>query len=787
MGGGGGVVWTDCPVWIAIQILINRASLTGGAVYLPAPTPDEFRTGRTAGPHQSELPSYNLGNHHLVVLSGVTLYGDSGDGDWIAMLEDHGQPENAGMVNLPPIRDLTDPTDQDGNFVDDDNNFIGSAPRRGTIVEHTGTTGPVIRVFRARNAHVSNLWLVARNLARVTIDLLEDPFTPRLYFMLGLFDGTNWSRVDWYPVDGPDAPVRDPANNRWSYTWTEGTERFYEAYRFYDWSEVPKDDDTHGGRLQSMPLMGVRWFRDEEEYDPEADAFLYAEKDRAYEDYTNCVLHVNAAWHSTFENLNFFIPRRSVAILVDCYRDGAMNPYSWHDDGTNTNTLRRYYLYDAVNDIYPEDTNNNDYYSVFSPYIDVRDQDHLVPDDEDNPEQDGDLTVNVGAGNIGSMGAYQNDFRTMHAITGLIVLYGNSTGDAVTTSTFQDIWARRYVVRNAMSIDFLNAGAEQFNGNCPAFDFPHDLLDERIFIPGTVDLTHSTDPDDQAILEGWWYLIRKELLMNGRRYFDGREMGYLIEDAENVTLTGLDIEENAGRVMIMLGERVKTFTATGITAGSSALGPKASLIGRPTVSGSLTTSNGPGATWGQKTTDLTFDCNWTESSESIISIGKRLGNQWIPWSGFPFQYVIRSYNPEATGEAPVSTASNAEDRRREALEIAQIRRHDESSIERRQLMVFDRSVYANPGVPGGNTNTVTLIRIDAGKGGDGDEGRVEVNSSRIVLDGTVEIVETDTNGAFTVPSSAVTGLVNNSPTGWMRIRVRNTGGQETYVYVPFFQ
>ena len=49
---------TDVPVWLALQILLNRATRNGGTVYLPA-IRQEMRAELQAG----NLPSYNIGIH----------------------------------------------------------------------------------------------------------------------------------------------------------------------------------------------------------------------------------------------------------------------------------------------------------------------------------------------------------------------------------------------------------------------------------------------------------------------------------------------------------------------------------------------------------------------------------------------------------------------------------------------------------------------------------------------------------------------------------------------------
>jgi hypothetical protein len=57
------ITFNDVPVWLAIQIIINRAASVGGTVYLPGPTPDII----LGLPMRGRLPSYNLNQGHLVI------------------------------------------------------------------------------------------------------------------------------------------------------------------------------------------------------------------------------------------------------------------------------------------------------------------------------------------------------------------------------------------------------------------------------------------------------------------------------------------------------------------------------------------------------------------------------------------------------------------------------------------------------------------------------------------------------------------------------------------------
>ena len=73
------------PVWLAIQILINRvASSGGGEVFLPAASQNTtVAFGR--------LRSYNIGAHRLVIPSSVTLSGEAPPDVWRNMDTRHTQ------------------------------------------------------------------------------------------------------------------------------------------------------------------------------------------------------------------------------------------------------------------------------------------------------------------------------------------------------------------------------------------------------------------------------------------------------------------------------------------------------------------------------------------------------------------------------------------------------------------------------------------------------------------------------------------------------------------------
>ena len=685
---------------------------------------------------------------------------------------DEPESEQPGMANDPRLALARDPD----TAMMDGGQFIGRAPERGTIVEYTGTSGPVIRVIRARNVRISKLWIVARSLTTVAIAPLTNPFTPRLYVLMGTHDVNGWHDHGWYPLEGNGSPDL-ATDGTWRLNGPNGT-----LMRFSNWGPDPIDDigtPFNTGIIRETPMLAVRWFRNTEEYDPNTDTDLRDELHRDYNDYTNCALHVNGAWHSTFESINFFIPRRSVAILADVYPDGNQNPYS-----RNANDHLLYFLVHHATGVYAPETETNfaPYYSIFSPYLEIpQGQNNFEPDEEDNPVGHPGMILNVETEELPSAGCYENNFRSIHCITGLVVVYGDSMGNAVTTSTFQDIWARRYVIRNTMALNFINAGAEQFNGSCPDFEFLQetnlpDVLDVRI-LNGNAnnDFANDTHMTNGESVHGWWYLMRKNILISSRKYFDGREMGYLIEDTDNIALHGMDIEENTGRVMIMLGDNVRTFTATGITAGSTALGPVAYLIGSPTHSGSFSTTHGPGAVWGQGRTEMLTDTDAGGSSGSEIDMGQK-GRNTDP--DHPFRYRIRSFNPGMTGGAPISGDD------RETLEIVHIRRlqNDQAPDIEQQLMVFDRAVHTNPYSSGQQYMLSNLVRIDAGKSTDAGDNRIELLGDRIIADGEILLTNTSTNGV-TVPGSVTT---STPPDGWIRVQIVRNGLEED-AYIPFYQ
>jgi hypothetical protein len=93
---------TDVPVWLALQILINRASYTGGTVYLPGHNQQQqtfFSTGAPSPYDQRLYPSYNLGDHHLVIPSNVELLGSQSGGEYVDM--DENLFTMGGIVNEP--------------------------------------------------------------------------------------------------------------------------------------------------------------------------------------------------------------------------------------------------------------------------------------------------------------------------------------------------------------------------------------------------------------------------------------------------------------------------------------------------------------------------------------------------------------------------------------------------------------------------------------------------------------------------------------------------------------
>ena len=63
----------------------------------------------------------------------------------------------------------------------------------------------------------------------------------------------------------------------------------------------------------------------------------------------------------------------------------------------------------------------------------------------------------------------REDWIAIKALNGLVVVHGNSLGDAVTVATFSEVWARRFVALNALEINFVTCGAEGFSGDCPDF------------------------------------------------------------------------------------------------------------------------------------------------------------------------------------------------------------------------------------------------------------------------------------------------------------------------------
>ena len=260
-------------------------------------------------------------------------------------------------------------------------------------------------------------------------------------------------------------------------------------------------------------------------------------------------------------------------------------------------------------------------------------------------------------------------------------------------------------------------------------------------------------------------------------------MGYLIEDAETITIAGSDIEDQAGKVAVMLGDRVMSFNGVGVNNGLWYDGHTAQIIGRP-LTGSFLPRTGRGYSWGLSTGEFITDVQAGGSSDSFIDIGQRVRRTA---GGYPFRYRIRSRNP-GTGVD------------RETLEVLQFLRPeatpDESDphnpLENCQevtLFTLDRAELPNPTNDALPVRPANLIRIDAHEGGDElDVNTVElhgdyiVNNARVILfNGRPRFTENTMNGAWG-PGSPGPHI---PPDGYIVATIPLQGGGEWTVHIPF--
>jgi hypothetical protein len=105
--------------------------------------------------------------------------------------------------------------------------------------------------------------------------------------------------------------------------------------RMSDWKGHPIDTGRNPADPFAQALQVLsKWYSQSLglECGPKDDDALKAELTRGNADDTNCTLHVNGAWDSTFENMTFVLAPRFIAILLNAFhhdgRGALLQPFS---------------------------------------------------------------------------------------------------------------------------------------------------------------------------------------------------------------------------------------------------------------------------------------------------------------------------------------------------------------------------------------------------------------------------------------------------------------------------